>query len=140
MTIRKRLRRGSCSKAVLLLLSFVLLQRASEMRAFASCGDWLAHPTSHSAVDRTAGETTDSALTSSENQHPIRCDGPFCHDAPARPVPTAPLSTVNPSDKLLLVAQGIIFVTPDRWSFAGSDTSAHELRGFPVDIDHPPRA
>jgi hypothetical protein len=140
----------TCTNTLFLLLSCVLLQSASAMRAFATCGDWLAHPgTSHSEADRASsnlqllGDRNDSAgstLASNERPSPLACHGPFCRNAPTKPVPTVPPTTVNASDKLLLAAQGIICALPYRWSLAGRGNSAHALRGFPVDIEHPPRA
>jgi hypothetical protein len=47
---------------------------------------------------------------------------------------------VNPSDKLLLFSQDILCDPLGRWSIMRGDASAHTLRGFPVDIEHPPRA
>jgi hypothetical protein len=140
----------TCANTLLLLLSCVLLQSASAVRAFASCGDWLAHPgTAHSAPDRTSSEaqllgdaerTAGRNSASSDRPSPLGCNGPLCRSAPAKPVPTTPPTTVDLSDKLLPAAQGDICAAPNRWSFARSDASAQALRGFPADIEHPPRA
>jgi hypothetical protein len=140
----------ACANTLLLLLSCVLLQSVLAIRTFASCGDWLAHPgPSHSAADQTSShlplpgnsnESADSTLASNEPSSPLPCHGPFCRNAPTKPIPTVPPTNVNPSDKLLLAAQGIVCNSLSRWTFVGSDASAHELRGFPTDIEHPPRA
>jgi hypothetical protein len=140
----------SWADALILLLSCVLLQSVLGMRAFATCGDWLAHPDqSPTAVERTGSDahvlvdedgSVDGTLRSSEQPFPLPCHGPYCRNAPTKPVPTAPPTTVNASDKLLLAAQGIVCNPLSRWSYVSSDTSAHAVRGFPVDIEHPPRA
>jgi hypothetical protein len=79
-------------------------------------------------------------LASNDEPSPIPCDGPFCRSAPTKPVPTAPPSTVNPSDKLLASSRDVLCDPLGGWSFLRGDASAHTLRGFPVDIEHPPRA
>ncbi|HEY3394152.1 MAG TPA: hypothetical protein VGK58_15675 [Lacipirellulaceae bacterium] len=140
----------SFADALILLLSFVLLQTASEMRAFASCGDWLVHSgQSHNSAQQAMSDANsdasnanwiDDATASNQDSIPLPCNGPFCRSVPTKPVPTAPPSTVNPSDKLLLTAQDILCDPHSRWSFMHSAVAAHSLRGFPVDIEHPPRA
>ncbi len=140
----------SCADALILLLSCVLLQNVLGMRAFATCGDWLAHPhQAPSSVERNTSDahmladedgSVDGFLASNEQPSPLPCDGPFCRNMPTKPVPTAPPSTVNPSDKLLLAACQFTCELLSRWSFSSSDNSAHALRGFPADIEHPPRA
>jgi hypothetical protein len=139
-----------CVDALVLLLSCILLQSVSGMRAFASCGDWLAHPGQLPSADApTTGDaqmlagvdhTFDKSLASNERPSPLPCDGPFCRNVPTKKVPTVPTSTVSASDKLLLAAQGIHCEPLSRSSCRSSDISAHALRGFPVDIEHPPRA
>jgi hypothetical protein len=146
----RSVRYRSCADALILLLSCVLLQSAWEVRASASCGDWLAHPsTSHSPADRTASDLqllvdadgpAGRSLASSDQPSKLPCDGPFCRNVPTKPVPTAPSSTVNLSDRLLLAAHGFVCEPLSRWMFTTGDTSAHALRGYPVYIEHPPRA
>ena len=145
-----RVRFNRCANAALLLLGCALLQSATGLRAFGSCGDWLAHPgQSPSTAERTGGDSQMPApakdsvgrsLASGEQPSPLPCDGPSCRNAPPKPIPASPPSTVNASDKLLLASHDIVCDALSRWSFAGNNTSAHALRGFPVDIEHPPRS
>jgi hypothetical protein len=146
--MHRSVRYRSCADALLLLLTCVLLQSAWAMRSVASCGDWLAHAgpsraqadgASDAQMVRGGGSSAEERLTSNK-RIPLPCDGPFCRSVPTKPVPTAPPSTVNPSDKLLLTAQDILCDPHSCWSFMHSAAAAHSLRGFPVDIEHPPRA
>jgi hypothetical protein len=47
---------------------------------------------------------------------------------------------VNTSEKLLLVGVTILCDNGGRLSFFNGESAPHRLRGFPVDIEHPPRA
>jgi hypothetical protein len=146
--MHRSVRYRSFADALILLVSCALLQSAMAMRARASCGDWLAHAGPSTALgDRTTDEAQrlanalDGAFLASNDQPlPIPCDGPFCRSVPAKPIPTAPPSTVNPSDKLLLPASDNLCQPPRLWSFTGVNNFACTLRGYPVDIEHPPRA
>jgi hypothetical protein len=143
-------RHRSIADALVLLLSYVLLQSASQMRAVASCGDWLAHPVgSHRSAQRSTSvdqRNTDTAasvggtIASNKDSIPLPCDGPSCRRAPSRPVPVIPPSNVSATDKLLLAGHDVIREPLSRWTFTTGDSSAHAIRGFPADIEHPPRA
>ena len=139
-----------CADALLLLLSCVLLQSAWEVRAFASCGDWLAHPvqshgiaqpaTSDGQMNTDTSTSFDEAIASTKGSIPLPCDGPSCRNAPSKPVPVIPTSNISATDKLLLAGHDVIREPLSRWSFTAGKSSAHAIRGFPVDIEHPPRA
>ena len=145
-----RVRFNRCANAALLLLGCVLLQSAWAMRAVASCGDWLAHPDgSHSSAQRSMSDdqrNADSAASvggtfaSNKDSIPLPCDGPSCRRAPSRPVPVIPPSNVSATDKLLLAGHDVVREPLSRWTFTTGDSSAHAIRGFPVGIEHPPRA
>jgi hypothetical protein len=139
-----------CPSAILVLLSFVSLHIASGSRAFASCGDWLAHPARvNSAVDKDAGQmqalahkgpSADVVSGSSQSPRPTSCHGPSCRSGPSMPFPSAPPSTLNPIDKLMFVGHAALHDADGRGSFVDANSVAHPLRGFPAAIEHPPRA
>jgi hypothetical protein len=132
----------------MLLVSCVL--SALETRAVASCGDWLAHSVTSdtSAQQAMSGTNSDAHHDGSvddftapnQDSIPQPCDGPSCRQAPFRPVPIAPPQSTPATDKLLLAGHDVIREPLSRWTIATGDSSAHAIRGFPVDIEHPPRA
>jgi hypothetical protein len=147
--MHRSVRDRSFADALMLLVSCVLLQSASETRAVASCGDWLAHSvTSDSGAQAMSGTNSDAlhagsvdaVIASSKDSIPLPCDGPSCRQAPFRPVPIVPPQSTPATDKLLLAGHDVIREPMSRWTIATGDSSAHALRGFPVDIEHPPRA
>jgi hypothetical protein len=139
-----------CPSAILILLSFASLQGASRSRAFASCGDWLAHPAQvTSAVDNDAsqmqvpaheGPSANVASDSSQRPRPTSCQGPSCRSGPSMPIPSAPPSTSNPIDKLMFVGRAALHDADLRGAFIDGNPVAHAFRGFPASIEHPPRA
>jgi hypothetical protein len=139
-----------CPRAILLLLSFVSLQVASGSRAFASCGDWLAHSAhDNSAVDAAAGQmpalahkgsTAGVVSDSSQRPRPTPCHGPSCRSGHSTPLPSAPPSTLNLIDKLMFVGHAALRDVDGRRSFIDGNSVAHSFRGYPAAIEHPPRA
>jgi hypothetical protein len=148
--MRRSVRYRSFADALVLLASCVLLQSVSEMRARASCGDWLAHSATSDGREQQATSGTDSdalnlnladgVIASSQDSSPMPCDGPSCRNAPSSPAPFVPVPQQSTSDKLVLAGQDVVREPLSRWTFAARDSSAHAFRGFPVDIEHPPRA
>lgn len=138
-----------CPSAILILLSFASLEGASRSRAFASCGDWLAHPARvNSAVDKDAGQmqalahkgpSADVVSGSSQRPRPASCQGPSCRSAPSMPIPSVPPSTLNPIDKLMFVGHAALHDADGRAAFIDGNSVAHAFRGFPAAIEHPPR-
>jgi hypothetical protein len=133
------------------LLGVVLALRLGSPDAKASCGDWLAHP-GHKMTMRSSSrgdanryiERDPSAVDKldASSKLPISrpCHGPYCRSAPYNPAPTGPANVHFQIEKLALVTDSSLDLVARQHVHSGGDLGAHPLRGFPIRIEHPPRA
>jgi hypothetical protein len=131
------------------VLGVVLLQALIAARAEGSCGDWLAHAGEMPAIDIRATDVekkvpgrpaTSNRARSNDSPMSQPCHGPFCRSAPSQPAPPAPANFFSQFEKLALFAKHGLDLSECKDHAFGREADAHPLRGFPILIEHPPRA
>jgi hypothetical protein len=137
-------------KALLGLLACLGLQAVDTSRVGATCGDWLAHPANQltTAADNTPGnkdkpKTTLAAEVEKTSRRPPlsgHCRGPYCRQAPLRPLPTAPAFVTAPVERLAVFGRSDAPPDVRRQFLVSSESAVRPARGYPQRIDHPPRA
>ena len=138
-----------CAGGLALFLAWFAAANFGAAVAHATCGDWLAHP-GHSmspavaeqseSTSKHEGALAERSADPDGRSHRAPCSGPECRGAPHNPLPPAPPTLVNPSDRLLLVGLTILGDEGGRSPFLDSESAPHGMRGFPVAIEHPPRS
>ena len=138
-----------CADGFILLAALLTVASLGGSFAYATCGDWLAHP-SHSmgaaadALENDPASDDDASAEpradSNDRSQRTPCNGPECRSTPHHPLPPVPPTPVNASERLLLVGIITLHDASGRSSLVNSESAPHPLRGFPTDIEHPPRA
>jgi hypothetical protein len=111
-------------------------------QAFATCGDWLAHPATESAdaampIADTASRAADPQESSSHRRSP--CHGPSCGRGPHAPLAPAPAPSISAGNDLACgIGLGWQSCETTRLDARTLD-AANPRRGFPFGIDRPPR-
>jgi hypothetical protein len=117
-------------------------------RLDAACGDWLAHPANSIAMSdiemAASSHGSNSApapeLGRATRPRSSRCHGPLCRKAPSQPAPPTPATISLQTDKLVLFGHVSLVQSVEQQLFYNGEPVAHAVRGFPMRIDHPPRA
>ena len=107
--------------------------------AFASCGDWLADHSEEQIAPGGVASPLGSYDPESPTQH-SPCRGPGCRNAPDSPHGPVPASELKLQRLDMAVWGSQAPSNSGQSSYHDFEAFARVLRGYPMGIEHPPRA